>query len=216
VAVAPGEGFDDVFRSLGAAGIIPGGQTMNPSAQDILGAARAAGARTVLVLPNNGNVVMTAQQAATVASVAGIRLLVVPTRTVPQGIAAQLAFNPELGAEVNAEAMTEAAGAVRTVEVTRATRSVTLDGIDVRAGQVIALLDDKLVAAGADALQAARQALDEAGAGKSELVTVYRGQAPTESDAERFAAALRETYPKAEIELVAGGQPHYDYVISVE
>jgi dihydroxyacetone kinase-like predicted kinase len=218
IAVAPGAGIGDVFRSLGAAEIVPGGQSMNPSARDILEAAERARARTVIVLPNNGNVVTTAQHAAAagLSEGAGPKLLVVPTRTVPQGIAAQLAFTPDGDADAAVASMTAAAGAVRTVEITRATRSVTIDGLTVREGDAIGLLDDKLVAAATSAVEAAKQALGCAEAGRAELITVYRGAGVPESDAEGFQKAVKELYPDAEVELIAGDQPHYDYIISVE
>jgi uncharacterized protein len=218
VAIVPGDGLKAVFESLGAGAVVPGGQTMNPSAQDILQAARRTRARAVIVLPNNGNVVMTAQQAARVAEVDGAapRLLVVPSKTIPQGIAAQLAFSGDASPEENVAAMTEAAGAVRTVEVTRATRSVHLDGMNVHAGDMLGLLDDQLVAAGHDPLDTAREALAKAGAATAELITLYSGMDVPAEDADRFAAGLREAFPAATIELVSGGQPHYDYLISVE
>jgi DAK2 domain fusion protein YloV len=216
IAVAPGPGLADVFRSLGSGEVVPGGQTMNPSAHDILQAARRTGAKAVLVLPNNGNVVMAAQQAASLTEESGQRLLVVPTRTVPQGIAAQVAFDAGATPEANAEAMARAAGTVRTVEVTHATRSVTLDGVAVQAGDLLALLDDEVVAATVDPVAAASQALDRAGAGDAEVITVYRGEAPGEAEAQQFVAALRDRYPRAQVDLVFGGQPHYDYLISVE
>jgi hypothetical protein len=192
---------------------------MNPSAQDLLLAAERAGAPTVIVLPNNGNVIMTARQAASIAAKEAHtepRLLVVPTRTVPQGIAAQLAFLPDAPVEESAAAMEAAAGTVRTVEITRATRAVTIDGITVKAGDALGLLDDKLVAADADPLAAAMQALGQAGAERAEVVTVYRGEGVAEAAAKAFVAALHDCFPNAEAELVDGGQPHYDYIISVE
>jgi DAK2 domain fusion protein YloV len=216
VAVAPGSGLGDVFRSLGAGEVVPGGQTMNPSASELFEAAQRTGAGTVLILPNNGNVVMTAQQAAGLAEGSAQRLLIVNTRTVPQGIAAQLAFDPGASPEANLSAMADAAAGVRTVEVTRATRSVTIGDVQVQAGDVLALLDDEVVAADDDPVSAARQALERAGAADAELITVYWGEAVGEADAAAFAAALRPSYPKAEFELLPGGQPHYDYLISVE
>ncbi len=218
VAVAPGDGLRHVFESIGSAAVVAGGQTMNPSAQDILHAARTTHARTVVVLPNNANVIMTAQQAARVGEAGDteMRLLVAPTRTIPQGIAAQLAFNRDASPEANLAAMAEAAAAVRTVEVTRATRTVELDGVAVRQGDTLGLLDDVLVAAGRDLLGVARTALEQAGAASAEIVTLYRGQDVRVEDANVLADALREAFPAASIELVAGGQPHYDYLISVE
>jgi dihydroxyacetone kinase-like predicted kinase len=189
---------------------------MNPSANDVLEAARRTRAKTVVVLPNNGNVVMTAQQAANVAQDEGLTLVVVPTKTVPQGIAAQLAFSADGSAEQNAAAMQEAAGAVRTVEVTRAVRSVSLDGVDVKEGDTLGLLDDKVVASGPDCLAVARQAIEQGGGAGAELITVYRGKDVQEAEANAFVERLRGSFPKASIELVTGGQPHYDYLISVE
>ncbi|HEX2516361.1 MAG TPA: DAK2 domain-containing protein [Chloroflexota bacterium] len=216
VAVAPGSGLADVLRSLGALEIVPGGQTMNPSAGELLEAARRSGAETVILLPNNGNVVSTAEHAIGVAQNGSPRVLVVPTRTVPQGIAAQLAFDPQSSPEENVATMTGAAGAVRTVEVTRATRSATIGELEVGEGDILGLLDDKVVAAAAEPLVAATRALDLAGAGKAELITVYRGEAPDEPEAAAFVEALQGHYQGAEIQLVYGGQPHYDYMISVE
>lgn len=216
VAVAPGPGIADIFRSLGAGEIVPGGQTMNPSTNDILEAAGKTGARAVLVLPNNSRILLAAHQAAAVAVERKMQLLVVPTRTVPQGVAAQMAFSSEATPEANAKAMADAAAGVATVEVTRATRSVTIDDVSVEAGDFLALLDDVVVAATDDPLTAATQALDRGGAERAEIITVYRGDSPAADAAERFASALRERYPRAEIELVLGGQPHYDYLIAVE
>jgi len=170
-----------------------------------------------VLLPNNGNVVSTAEHAVGIGGEdGGPRVLVVPTRTVPQGIAAQLAFDPQATPEENVAAMGRAAGTVRTVEVTRATRSVTIDDLQVREGDLLGLLDDKVVAAAGSAAAAAAEALDRAGAGKAEIITVYRGEDADEPAASAFVEALKDRYPGAEIELVFGGQPHYDYLISVE
>jgi dihydroxyacetone kinase-like predicted kinase len=192
-----------------------GGQTMNPSAQDLLAAAKRTGGGTVLLLPNNANVIMAARQAADLAA-PDLRLVVVPTYTVPQGIAAQLAFSAEATAEENAGAMAQAASTVRTVEVTRATRSVALDGLAVREGAALALLDDRPAVAAPDAPTAAQRALDRAGAATAGIITIYHGREVGGEAAQALAAALREHYPQAEVEVVDGGQPHYDYLISVE
>ena len=216
VAVAPGAGLAEVFRSYGAGEIVAGGQTMNPSAHDLLNAARRTGARAVIVLPNNGNVVMTAQQAAALAEREGRRLIVVPTRTVVQGIAAQLAYSPEGPPEAAAATMMASAQGVRTVEITRATRTVTLENMAVREGDVLGLLDDRPVAAGGNLEEVARAALEQAGAAQAEVITVYHGQNTSHAQAARFVEQLRGCHPSAEIEVVDGGQPHYDYIISVE
>ncbi len=216
IAVVPGEGLAEVFRSLGITEVVPGGQTMNPSAQDLLEAARRTAARRVLLLPNNANVVPAAQQAASLAESEGRQILVVPARTIPQGVAALLAFNSEASAEENQAAMEAAAAAVRTVEITRATRSAAYDGLRVAAGDYLALVDGRLVASAPDVLEAVRRGLAEACAARAELLTFYRGAAVTEDDAAALVAAVQEAYPAAQVEVVAGGQPHYDYIISVE
>ena len=216
VAVSPGPGLSDVFKSLGTSGVIAGGQTMNPSAHDVLEAARRTRARAVLILPNNGNVVMTAQQAAQVAEEHGLQLLVVPTKTVPQGIAAQLAFDAGASAENNARMMADAAHSIRTVEITRATRSVTLDELEVQSGDTLGLVDDKVVSAGPNATSTALRALEIASARTAEVVTLYRGADVSQPDAEAFANGIRSAFPHLSVELVVGGQPHYDYLISVE
>lgn len=221
VAVAPGDGFARAFRDLGVAAVVAGGQTMNPSAQEILDAAKVANARVTIVLPNNGNVVMTSRQAGTVASQElgeGREIIVVPSRTVAQGIAAMMAAGVDTDREPNAiaSAMEAALTAVRTVEVTRATRDVELDGVSVRAGDLLGLVDDVVVTAGMDLQTVARGAIDHAGGGSAELLTVYRGSDVSEVDGDAFGASIATAYPRASVEVVLGGQPHYDFIISVE
>ncbi len=219
IAIAPGEGFASVFRSLGASEVVLGGQTMNPSAQEILDAARRAHARTVIVLPNNGNVVLTAKQASSVAAGslgADRSILVVGSRTVPQGIGAMMAMTFGADPEAIVSAMTGALTSVRTVEVTRATRDVLLNGVDVRVGDVLGLVDDDVVAAGTDIDDVATRSLEQAGAQTAELLTIYRGAEVSDTDASRFAAAVQSRFPGLAVESMMGGQPHYDFIISVE
>jgi len=219
IAIAPGEGFASVFRGLGASEVVLGGQTMNPSAQEILDAARRAHARTVIVLPNNGNVVLTAKQASSVAAGslgADRSILVVGSRTVPQGIGAMMAMTFGADPEAIVSAMTGALTSVRTVEVTRATRDVLLNGVDVRVGDVLGLVDDDVVAAGTDIDDVATRSLEQAGAQTAELLTIYRGAEVSDTDASRFAAAVQSRFPGLAVESMMGGQPHYDFIISVE
>lgn len=219
IAIAPGDGFASVFRGLGASEVVLGGQTMNPSAQEILDAARRAHARTVIVLPNNGNVVLTAKQASSVAAETlgtDRRILVVGSRTVPQGIGAMMAMTFGAEPEAIVSAMTGALKSVRTVEVTRATRDVLLNGVDVRVGDVLGLVDDDVVAAGSDIDDVATRSLELAGAQTAELLTIYRGAGVTDPDALRFAAAVQSRFPGLAVESMTGGQPHYDFIISVE
>jgi DAK2 domain fusion protein YloV len=213
ITVAPGDGLAKVFESLGASLIIPGGQTMNPSTEDFVKAIQSLPCERAILLPNNGNVVMAARQAA---DVAGRQVVVVPTKTIPQGIAAMLAFNKDSELEVNARMMESAAKNVRTAEITRATRSVEMNGVKVRDGQPIGLLDDVLTAAGESVDGVVRQILEQVEAADRELVTIYYGHSANEADAQALADTIRERYAHLEIEVVEGGQPHYDYILSVE
>lgn len=219
IAIAPGEGFASVFRGLGVSEVVFGGQTMNPSAQEILDAARRAHARTVIVLPNNGNVVLTAKQASAVAAdtLGGDRrILVVGSRTVPQGIGAMMAMTFGADPEAIVSAMTGALTSVRTVEVTRAIRDVSINEIDVRVGDLLGLVDDEVVAAGTEIDEVAARSLELAGARTAELVTIYRGADVSDSDASRFSDAVQTRFPNLSVESMTGGQPHYDFIISVE
>ena len=213
VPVAPGDGIARVFRGLGAAEAVPGGQTMNPSAADIIDAVRKANAGFTIVLPNNKNIVLAAEQAAALAE---HPIAVVPSVNVPQGIAAMLAFNPDLGGEENAEAMRAALGSVRSGEVTTAVRSTTIDGVDVREGQAIALLDGALAAAAGAPNEALAALLDAAELEDGALVTLFYGAGLTEEEAEEAAAAIGARPGGIEVEVHEGGQPHYHYLVSIE
>ncbi len=213
VAVASGAGLVEVLRGLGAAGIVSGGQTMNPSTEELLRAVEALPGDEVILLPNNGNVILTARQ---VADLTAKRIVVVPTRSVPQGIAALAALNFDAPLAANVAAMTEAAEAIRSAEVTHAVRSATIDGVAVADGQTIGLIDGKLVYAG-DALDEVLFALlARTAADTAELITLYRGADVSEEAGRAMVESLAMRYPDAAFELVAGGQPHYDYLMSVE
>ncbi|HKZ83615.1 MAG TPA: DAK2 domain-containing protein [Anaerolineae bacterium] len=213
IAVAPGDGLADVFQSLGASSVVPGGQTMNPSTEDFVKAIQALPCERAILIPNNGNVILAARQAA---ELAGRQVAVVPTRTVPQGIAAMLAFNPQAELEANVRAMDASAQHVRTGEVTIATRSVDMNGVKVRAGQPIGLLDDALAAAGETIEAVIDQLLEKMDAAERELVTIYYGASATAEGAQALADAIRERYSHLEVEVVVGGQPHYPYIFSAE
>jgi DAK2 domain fusion protein YloV len=212
VAVATGEGFSALFASLGAA-VVPGGQTMNPSTEQILAAVDDCPQETVIVLPNNGNVVLTAQQAAGLSSKT---VHVLRTETVPQGIAALLGVRYDEQPEQIAKAMADAATKVRTAEITSAVRDVEIDGLQVRRGDILGLLDGKLTAAGADTNSVLADLLDRMAAERYEVATLYRGQDTTEAEAEGLAEFLRRRYPELQVDLHQGGQPHYRFVLSVE
>jgi dihydroxyacetone kinase-like predicted kinase len=203
----------DIFRGLGADAIVEGGQTMNPSTQDMLEAVERVPYPEVVLLPNNKNVVLAASQ---VADLSNKRVHVLPTETVPQGVAAMVAFNAERAAAENLDSMLDAARRVQTIEVTHAVRDTRSNGLRVRKGDVIALINDKLRHAGRDYGSVIRDALNAIGAADYELVTVYRGQQATDAEAESLATAIRGSFPSLEVELQPGGQEHYPFIVSVE
>jgi hypothetical protein len=213
VAVAAGHGLEALFRSLGAREVVHGGQMMNPSPGEIREAITAAAAWKTIVLPNNKNIVMAAQQAA--ASIGG-GVRVIASTSIPQGVAAMVALNPELSLDDNVAAMEQAIASVRSGEVTLAARATKLHGIDVREGQPIALVDDDLAAAEAtveDAVRACVSLILEGREGA--IVTLYTGADETAEAAEAIADSLRARF-RCEVEVVPGGQPHYPYLIGVE
>jgi hypothetical protein len=213
VAVVPGPGIARVFASLGAAAIVEGGQTMNPSTQEILNAAEALPTDQIIVLPNNKNIVLTARQAA---EISAHRIRVVPSKTVPQGIAAMLALDAGGDPEGTASAMQDAMKDVKSIELTIATRSVEIDGVNVETGQVIGLLDGKLVKAGNDLESTLQSVLEAADAGSAELITLYFGADLTTMRANQIGDRLRETWKRQDIEVVEGRQPHYQLIVSLE
>jgi len=220
VAVAPGPGLAAIFRSLGAVETVIGGQTMNPSVQELVDAVTRVPSRYVIVLPNNKNVLLAARHAA--ALVRDKRVRVVPSATVPQGVAAALAFRPGSPAgddgilEGLARDMERAMAAVRSGEVTVAARDFEADGHRARAGDVIGLAGDTLVAVGRDRNEVACRLVEAMGGAHAQLITVYYGAEVDEAGAQALGARLREAFPDAEVELYAGGQPHYPYLLSVE
>jgi dihydroxyacetone kinase-like predicted kinase len=213
VAVAPGDGIARVFKDLGVAQIVSGGQTMNPSAAQLLDAVRRANAQHTVILPNNPNIVMAANQAATIA---GGGVYVVPSRNVPQGVAAMLAFNPEFDAQQVFETMSDALGSVRSGEVTTAVRSTRIGGIDVHEGQAIAMLDDELVAAAASPNEALIALLQRAEVSEGTLVTLYTGHGNPQSQTGFAINAITARFPGVEVEVIDGGQAHYNYLVSIE
>ena len=213
VAVAPGGGFRQIFSSMGAAALIEGGQTMNPSVQDILAAVNGVGYRELILLPNNGNILMAAKHAAEQTP----RVMrVIPTRSVPEGIAALLAFNYESDLETNVRLMQEAASRIASIEVTRAVRSAQTQGWNVERGQSLGLLDGNLVAVAESLTDAALGALARCEPDRREIVTIYTGADVRRDRGEELAAAIRSSYPHLEVEVAEGDQPHYPYILSAE
>ncbi|AJO18051.1 MULTISPECIES: DAK2 domain-containing protein [Bacillus] len=213
VTVAMGEGIAELFESIGATKVIEGGQTMNPSTEDIVQAIKDANADTVVILPNNSNIVMAANQAA---DVAGQHVIVIPTKTVPQGMAALLAFNPALGADENQAAMLGAIGEVKSGQITYAVRDTNIDGIDIKKGDFMGILNGKIVETASDQLAAAKKLLAGMIDEDSEIVTVIKGEDAPEEEAEELAAFISETYEDVEVEVHDGKQPLYSYILAVE
>jgi dihydroxyacetone kinase-like predicted kinase len=213
VVVSPGAGLSRIFASLGAAAVVEGGQTMNPSTQDILKSFENFPTDKVIILPNNKNILMAANQAK---EVTAKQVAVVPTRTIPQGLAAMLSLHPDEELESIAEKMTKAFENVRTGEITTATRSVEIDGVKVESGQVIALLDGKLVASAGSVEEGCLELLEKANAAEHELITLFYGQDTSHAEANRIADTIRNKYSGQEVEVQEGGQPHYQFIISVE
>jgi DAK2 domain fusion protein YloV len=213
VVVAAGDGWTKVFESLGVAAIVPGGQTMNPSTKELLDAVESVPSSKVLLLPNNGNVIMSARQ---VPQLSSKEVHVVPTKSLPQGITALLAFNFEADFAANCEAMDRAVADVATIEITRAVRTVEIDGVSVAEGELIGLVNDKLVCSGPDADAVIHEALSHAQPEEHELITLYFGAEATQQSAEEVKARINEWYPTCEVEIVNGGQPYYTYIMSVE
>ena len=213
VSVAPGAGLARVYESLGVGKIVSGGQTMNPSTEDFLKAIDAVKSQQVIILPNNKNIILAAEQAKKLAKK---NVAIVPTKTIPQGIAALLAFNFQSDLDTNVKAMERAAKHIRTLEITIATRSVKLDGIDVKEGNFIGLIDDELAAANENSTMLTIELLEKIGAQENEIITLYYGDTVSARDAEALAEKIRQVFPSQEIEIVNGGQPHYHYIISVE
>ncbi|MBO0745989.1 MAG: DAK2 domain-containing protein, partial [Candidatus Dormibacteraeota bacterium] len=213
VAVVAGQGLIDIFQSLGVDAIVKGGQSMNPSTQEILAAIEETPYDEVLLLPNNKNVVLAANQAR---GLTEKRLLVLETVTMPQGIAALIAFNPTLDVAANETAMKEATARIQTIEVTHAVRDTKANGMTVRKGDVIALVNDKLRESGRDYAGVVQKALAGLRPEDYELVTVYRGDDVSEEEAETLGSSIHDSYPDLEVDLQAGGQHHYPFILSVE
>jgi len=213
VVVAPGQGLKMVFESLGASVVVPGGQTMNPSTEDLLKAVESALSNDVIILPNNKNIVMAAEQAKALSEK---NVEVVRTVTVPQGIAALLALNYQADLGTNARVMTEAAKTIETAEITTAVRSVQVNGIDVQEGEVIGLVNGKLKVKGSSPAEVVMAALEQMQADDYEIITVYYGESVTAGEAQQLADEIATRYQEPEVEVIEGGQPHYHYILSVE
>ena len=214
ISVSAGDGLTEIFRGIGVDYFIEGGQTMNPSTEDILNACDQVNAETIFVLPNNKNIILAANQAKDI--IEDKTIIVVPTKTIPQGITAMISFSPDMNPEENLEAMKDASQCVRTGEITYAVRNTTIDGHAIEKDDIMALGDDGLLAVAKEKDQAVLEALKAMVNDESEIITIYYGQDIPEEEAEAVAARIRKAYPQVETELQYGGQPIYYYFLSVE
>ncbi len=213
VAVSLGDGFSQIFRDLTVDSIVEGGQTMNPSTEDILQAIQRVHAETVFVFPNNGNVVLAAQQAAEMAEQ---KVYVIPTKNVAMGIAAAVAFQPDISPEQNAARMDEAAQRVKTGTVTFAVRDSEYNGVKIKQGDIIGLHNGKIEYSGTNIEEVVSEMMKAVVTDDDELITVYYGADVSEQDAQRLADSIAAQYPSCDTECLRGGQPLYYYLISVE
>ncbi len=214
VAVTIGDGLAELFRGLGVDAVIEGGQTMNPSTDDMLHAIKEANAENVYILPNNKNIILAANQARDL--VTDCNVYVVPTKTVPQGIASVVNFVPGKDPETNFEDMTEELANIRSGEVTYAIRDTTIDGTEIKSGDIMGIGDEGILAVGADVEHVVLHMLDKMIDEDSELVSLYYGEKYSEEDASALAEMIEEKYPDIEVEVNYGGQPLYYVILSVE
>ena len=213
VSVCAGAGLADVFLNLGVDQIISGGQTMNPSTQDILEAVNKVPAETVFILPNNKNIIMAAEQ---VAGLTPKSIVVIPTKTVPQGVTAMLSFNPEGSIEENTEALTEALGTVDTMQITYAARNSDFDGYDIHEGDYLALYGSQLFGTSQDIKVLLKSLAEKVRDDGKEYITIYYGADVKEKHAQKAADLFADICPNADVNLLNGGQPVYYYLISAE
>lgn len=214
VAVAAGKGLEEIFKDIGVSDIIPGGQTMNPSTEDIFNAVQEVPAKAVIILPNNSNIILAAQQ---VNELTDKEVYVVPTKSIPQGVVAMLAYNPEHEAKENYENMCSAIDSVKTGQVTYAVRDTEMEDKVIKEGDILGLYNGKIAASGKDIDQTAFELVEDMYDEKeNDLITVYYGADVSEQQAEELVARLEERFDSADVELHNGGQPLYYYILSVE
>ncbi len=214
ISVSAGEGLDEIFRGIGADYLIQGGQTMNPSTEDMLNAIDRVNADTIYILPNNKNIILAAEQAKSL--VENKRVIVIPSRTIPQGITAIINFAPDLSPDENEANMTEEMARVKTGQITYAVRNTTIDDIEIKEGDIMALGDNGILAVGEDIEATALKSLEAMVEEESELITIYYGRDVSGEDAAALKEKTEEQFSNCEVELHSGSQPIYYYLISVE
>ena len=213
VAVVAGDGLAEVFSSLGVTTIVHGGQTMNPSIKDIYTAVEEAPSDKVIILPNNKNIILTAEQ---VKPLTKKTIEIIPTETIPQGVAALLAFDYEADMQTNADLMKRAYNTVKTIEICRAVRSTQISGLKIKRKQIISLLDNELMTVGDNAIDVLLNTLAKVNLKKNEILTLYYGADTQPAEAEKAANAIRNKYSHLQVEIIKGNQPHYNYIVSIE
>lgn len=214
IAVSVGEGLDEIFKGVGVDYLIPGGQTMNPSTEDMIEAIQHVNADTVFILPNNSNIILAANQATYL--VEDKKVLVVPSKTVPQGITAMINYMADRTPEENLESMTEEMNHVKTGQITYAVRNTTIDNKEIRENDIMGLGDHSILSVGNNIEAVALETIEAMMAEEAELISIYYGSDMEQEAAENFAAKVEEKYPEIDIELHSGGQPIYYYILSVE
>lgn len=214
VSVSAGDGLTEIFKGLGVDEVITGGQTMNPSTEDILNAVNKVSAKTVFILPNNKNIILAAEQATYLSEDKDI--VVIPTKTIPQGITALINFMPDVSKAENAERMTEEIANVKTGQLTYAVRNTTIDGMEIKEGDYMAIGDSELLSVGKDCDEVISEMMDKMVDDDSEIISLYYGEDVSEEDAVSIENKISEKYPDCEVELHKGSQPVYYYIVSVE
>lgn len=214
IAVSVGDGMNEIFRGLGVDYVIEGGQTMNPSTEDMLKAIDRVNAKNIFILPNNGNVILAATQAKALTE--GKNIIVIPSKTAPQGISAMVGFLADSDVETNEQMMTEALGAVKSGEITYAVRDTTYEGLEISSGDIMGIADEGILTVGSEVSDVTVQLADKLIDDESGLVSIYYGADATEKDAEEIASRIAEQHPDVDVEVHFGGQPVYYYLLSVE
>ena len=214
ISVSIGEGIGEIFRELGVDYLIEGGQTMNPSTEDMLRAIEEVNAETIYILPNNKNIILAANQAKLLTK--DKEVIVIPTKTVPQGITAVVTYSAEASVEENTEAMSEEIKNVKTGQITYAVRDTHIDDKEIHEGDIMGIGDHEILAVGKEIQDVTLETIALMDADDAELITVYYGEDTKAEDAEKLEQALTEKYPSCDVEVYAGGQPIYYYVVSVE
>jgi hypothetical protein len=214
VAVSAGDGIDQIFTELGVDHIIKGGQTMNPSTEDVMQAIEKVNADTVFVLPNNKNIILAANQAADIEEEKSV--VVIPSKTIPQGISAMIGFNEDADTASNKEFMLESMSAVKSGQVTYAVRDTSIDGKDIKTGDYMGIDDEGIKSVGTEIDVVVKELIEAMASEESELLSVYYGEDVSDEDAAALSEKLTESFPDYEVELHKGGQPVYYYLLSLE